>query len=192
MKICDLGSGIWDPYSKTSLGTERSKRKRPLSSQVSCLVHPIMWNIADLAASSTHIFRGNLFSETFLNYFFKRCNIVFLESGILEEFTFQGEGSALSLASINRQRQPWSTKGQTNLVMAILTLHHPVFHNVHEIQIFATHSSAVIQTRIGKVRTRHAHRMDVNGFGEVTGRRDISWLCSCWAIDYPTELHLLA
>ena len=149
-----------------------------------------MWNIPDLAASSTHIFRGNLFSETFLNYFFKRCNIVFLESGILEEFTFQGEGSALSLASINRQRHPWSTKGQTNLVMAILTLHHRVFHNVHEIQIFATHSCAVIQTRIGKVRTRHAHRMDVNGFGEVTGRRDVSWLCSCWAIDYPTELHL--
>ena len=75
------------------------------------VIHPMVWNIPDLSVSSAQIFRWNLLSETFLDYALKRCNIVFLKSGILEEFTSQGEGSALGLASIRRQRQTWITTG---------------------------------------------------------------------------------
>ena len=46
----------------------------------------MMWNILDLVVCPIEIFRGNLFSETFLDYVFERCNIVFMESGILGEF----------------------------------------------------------------------------------------------------------
>ena len=52
------------------------------------VIHPMMWTLLDLVVWSIEIFRGNLFSETFLDYVFERCNIVFLESGVLEEFTF--------------------------------------------------------------------------------------------------------
>ena len=53
------------------------------------VIHLMMWTLLDLVVWSIEIFRGNLLSETFLDYVFERCNIVFLESGVLGEFTFR-------------------------------------------------------------------------------------------------------
>ena len=53
------------------------------------VIHPMMWTILNLVVCSIQIFRGNFFSETFLDYVFERCNIVLLEYGVLEEFTFR-------------------------------------------------------------------------------------------------------
>ena len=53
------------------------------------VVHPMVWDIPDMSVSSTQIFRRNFFSEIFLDYAFKRCNVVFLKSGILEELMSQ-------------------------------------------------------------------------------------------------------
>ena len=50
-----------------------------------------MWTTLDLVDCCILIFRGNLFCETFLDYVFERCDMVFLEYGVLEEFIFREE-----------------------------------------------------------------------------------------------------
>ena len=56
--------------------------------------------------------------------------------------------------------------------------------------ILTRHSDAVIQTRIGKVRTRHAHSMDVNRLWCDNKQKNIFRLSSCWAVGNPAELYL--
>ena len=107
-----------------------SNQRQPLSFQISFCVTPHEWNIPDLAVCCTQIFRWNLFSKT-LNYVFERWVIVFLKSGILEEFTFQGELCAWP-GIYWQATSNWITNGQTNLIITVLTLHNRAFHSVHE------------------------------------------------------------
>ena len=72
--------------SKTSLGTGRNNKQRPLSSQFS-------WCDTRNDLDYTRSCRLLYVSEP-LDYVFERCRIVFLESGVLEAFTFR-EGRQL-------------------------------------------------------------------------------------------------
>ena len=67
--------------SKTPLGTGRNNKQRPLSSQFS-------WCDTRNDLDYTRSCRLLYVSEP-LDYVFERCSIVFLESGVLEAFTFR-------------------------------------------------------------------------------------------------------
>ena len=98
--------------SKTSLGTGRNNKQRPLSSQFSCCYTP---NDVDYTRSCRLLYinlQGNLFSETFLDYVFERCSIVFLEYGVLGEFTFRESSLRSAWHLLASNTKLWLRKGK--------------------------------------------------------------------------------
>ena len=102
-KLVKLCSGVIR-CSKTSLGTWRNNKQRPLSSQFS-------WCDTRSDLDYTRSCRLLYVSEP-LDYVFERCSIVLLESGVLEAFTFRETALRSAWDLLAGNTHLWLRKGK--------------------------------------------------------------------------------